>query len=53
MDAIRATDADIVATACPGCMLQLNEGIQQCGMHKSVKHLVEVVEEAMRKQGGG
>lgn len=49
MDAIGATDADIVATACPGCMLQLNEGIQQRGMHKCVKHLVEVVEEAMRE----
>jgi len=49
MDAIEATDADIVATACPGCMLQLNEGIQQRGMHKCVKHLVEVVEEATRE----
>jgi glycolate oxidase iron-sulfur subunit len=49
MDAIEAADADIVATACPGCMLQLNEGIQQRGMQKCVKHLVEVVEEAMRE----
>jgi glycolate oxidase iron-sulfur subunit len=49
MDAIAAADADIVATACPGCMLQLNEGIQQRGMHKYVKHLVEIVEEAVRE----
>jgi glycolate oxidase iron-sulfur subunit len=51
LDAIAATDADIVATACPGCMLQLNEGIAQRDIRKSVKHIVEIIEEASRNQG--
>jgi len=49
MDAIAATEADVVATACPGCMLQLGEGVARCGMDKSVKHLIEIIEEATRK----
>jgi glycolate oxidase iron-sulfur subunit len=49
MDAIAATDADVVATACPGCMLQLDEGVVRCGMGKSVKHLIEIIEEATPK----
>jgi glycolate oxidase iron-sulfur subunit len=49
MEAVAATDADIVATACPGCMLQLGEGIARCGMDKSVKHLIQIIEEATRK----
>ena len=49
MEAVAATDADVVATACPGCMLQLNEGIQQRGMNKAVKHVIQVVEEATRQ----
>jgi len=49
MDAIAATDADVVATACPGCMLQLGEGVARCAMDKSVKHLIEIIEEATRK----
>ena len=49
-DAIAATTADIVATGCPGCMLQLDEAIKERGMNKSVKHIVQVLEEATRNQ---
>jgi glycolate oxidase iron-sulfur subunit len=48
MEAIAATDAEVVATACPGCMLQLGEGVARCGIDKSVKHLIEILEEATR-----
>jgi glycolate oxidase iron-sulfur subunit len=48
MDAIATTDADVVATACPGCMLQLGEGVARCGMDRSVKHLIEILEESTR-----
>ena len=48
IDAVAATDADVVATACPGCMLQLGEGVARCGMDKSVRHLIEILEESTR-----
>ncbi|MCI0527996.1 MAG: FAD-binding oxidoreductase [Nitrospira sp.] len=42
--AISATGADVVATSCPACMIQLNNGLQ--GKVK-VKHVVELLEEAL------
>jgi Fe-S oxidoreductase len=42
--AIAATGADVVATSCPACMIQLNNGLR--GRVK-VKHVVELLEEAL------
>jgi Fe-S oxidoreductase len=42
--AIMATGADIVATSCPACMVQLNNGLR--GKVK-VKHVAELLEEAL------
>ena len=40
------TGADVVASSCPGCMLQLNACARAAGLPVEVKHLIEVVDEA-------
>ena len=44
MDSIRATKADIVVTACPGCMINLMDNVLQNKMTQKVYHLLELVE---------
>jgi glycolate oxidase iron-sulfur subunit len=44
MEAIQATDADIVVTACPGCQIQLMDNIVQNKMQQKVKHFMELLE---------
>ncbi len=44
MEAIQATDADIVVTACPGCQIQLTDNIVQNKMQQKVKHFMELLE---------
>jgi glycolate oxidase iron-sulfur subunit len=44
MDSIRATKADIVVTACPGCMINLMDNVLQNKMPQKVYHLLELVE---------
>ncbi|OPX94939.1 MAG: Lactate utilization protein A [Syntrophorhabdus sp. PtaB.Bin006] len=44
MDGIRATGADIVVTACPGCMINLIDNILHNGMPQKVHHLLELAE---------
>jgi glycolate oxidase iron-sulfur subunit len=44
MDGIRTTGADIVVTACPGCMINLIDGAVQNKMPQKVYHLLELVE---------
>lgn len=44
---IEATQASIVATGCPGCMLQLKDQLTQKGLPVKVKHLIQVVDEAI------
>ena len=48
---IRETGAQVVATANPGCMLQLERGVRQRGMNVRVCHVVDLLAEAYR--GGG
>ncbi len=35
--------ADIVATACPGCMIQIKDGLDLLGSETKVKHVVELL----------
>jgi glycolate oxidase iron-sulfur subunit len=42
---LRAEPACVV-TANPGCLLQLQSGLAECGSHVPVKHLAEVLDEA-------
>lgn len=41
---IKATGADIVATGCPGCMVQIQDGLNRNGLNKKVVHFVELLD---------
>ncbi len=43
MDSIAQTGADVVVTACPGCMIQLIDQTRQRGMRQRVMHIVELL----------
>ena len=40
---IKNTGADIIATACPGCMIQIKDGLHQLGANTKVVHVVELL----------
>ena len=44
MEGIKATGADLVVTACPGCMINLIDSVLQHRMPQKVYHLLELVE---------
>lgn len=46
VSAILATTADVVATANPGCALQVSSGLRDKGAPKPVRHIVELLDEA-------
>ena len=46
MTNVNATDAEIIATANPGCMLQLSAGVKRQGRGQRVRHVVELLDEA-------
>jgi Fe-S oxidoreductase len=48
MDDVAATGAAIVATANPGCMMQLEAGLRQRRIDARVVHVIELLDEAMR-----
>lgn len=45
--AIAETEADVVTTACSGCLLQIMDGLHQAGLKKEVRHLAEMVNQAI------
>jgi glycolate oxidase iron-sulfur subunit len=49
MEAVNSTGAGIVATANPGCLLQLQAGVRLHGNGQRVMHVVEILDEAYRK----
>jgi glycolate oxidase iron-sulfur subunit len=50
MESIKATGAAVVATANPGCMLQLEAGVRRHGRGERVAHVVEILDEAYRSR---
>jgi glycolate oxidase iron-sulfur subunit len=44
-----ATGADVVVSANPGCMLQLQAGLAALGSRMQVRHIVELLDEAYRR----
>lgn len=46
--AIGSSGADIVATGCPGCMLQIADGLSRGQGRVRVRHLLEILAESMR-----
>ncbi len=43
---IGSTGARLVVTGCPGCIIQLQDGLHQAGMDVQVRHLVEILAKA-------
>jgi glycolate oxidase iron-sulfur subunit len=48
VEAIRQTGAEIVATANPGCAAQVEAGLRDVRYQASVKHIVELLDDAYR-----
>jgi glycolate oxidase iron-sulfur subunit len=48
METVNATGADIIATANPGCMLQLQAGVRLHGKRQRVMHVVELLDLAYK-----
>jgi glycolate oxidase iron-sulfur subunit len=48
MQAVNASGAQVIATANPGCMLQLRAGVKLHGRGQRVAHVVELLDEAYR-----
>jgi glycolate oxidase iron-sulfur subunit len=48
IDSIVNTKADTVVTSCPGCMMQLESFKRELNTGINIRHIVEVVDEAMR-----
>ncbi|BAE83710.1 L-lactate dehydrogenase (quinone) large subunit LdhH [Desulfitobacterium hafniense] len=47
---IEATGADVVAVDCPGCLMQINGGLDQTDLKVKVKHTAELLLEKRQKQ---
>jgi len=48
MESVNATGAGIIATANPGCMLQLQAGVRAHGSGQRVMHVVELLDLAYK-----
>jgi len=48
MDSLSATEAEIIATGCPGCQMQLTVGIQRRGLKARVAHPSQLLAQAYR-----
>ncbi|MFQ5860996.1 MAG: (Fe-S)-binding protein, partial [Dehalococcoidia bacterium] len=52
MAKVKATSAQVIATANPGCVLQLEAGVRGVGLPARVCHVVELLDEAYRSTAG-
>jgi glycolate oxidase iron-sulfur subunit len=50
MESVNRTNATIIATANPGCILQLEAGVRMHGRRQRVLHVLEVLDQAYRKK---
>ena len=48
MEHVNATEAGVIASSNPGCMLQLRAGVRKFGHGQRVAHVVEILDEAYR-----
>lgn len=51
LDDIRASGASLVISANPGCILQLRKGIEEAQLSIEVRHIAEVLDEALNAPG--
>lgn len=47
-EAILNTGAEAVVTGCPGCMMQLSDGLKQAGARTRVMHTLEILARKLR-----
>jgi len=47
MEDFRSTEADYILTTCPGCVLQLKDGVKKFGNKQEVKHLADYLAERL------
>jgi glycolate oxidase iron-sulfur subunit len=52
MASVNRVAPDVIATANPGCMIQLEAGLRMHGKNQPVKHVVELLDEAYRAYTG-
>jgi glycolate dehydrogenase iron-sulfur subunit len=50
MESVQGTGADIIATANPGCLLQMQAGVRQYGSRQRVMHVVEILDLAYKSR---
>ena len=43
MDNLKKTEADVLVTSCPACMIQLSYGIRKHGLKTKVRHISELI----------
>lgn len=51
VEAVRTTGAALVATANPGCMMQIGAGLLRDGLETGVVHPIELLDESYRRGG--
>jgi len=49
MDNIEATDADMISTCCPSCMMQLRHGVSRRGLQCNLVHPVQLLSQAYKQ----
>jgi glycolate oxidase iron-sulfur subunit len=52
MQDVAATGADVIATANPGCMMQLEAGLRRARLPGRVVHVIELLDESYHLQEG-
>jgi glycolate oxidase iron-sulfur subunit len=52
MDNLAGTGAEIIASGCPGCQMQLNAGIKRSGLRVRVVHPVTLLDQAYEGSNG-
>ena len=48
MDGVAETEAEIIASGCPGCQMQLSLGVKRRGLEARVVHPSQLLAEAYR-----
>ena len=49
MQNILKTDADVIVSGNPGCLLQIATGLEAAGRPMRIMHLVEVLDQSIRE----
>ncbi len=52
-ESIAGARAEVVATGCPGCMMQLQTIVAEHGLNRDVRHVVELLDEAEGRAEAG